>query len=345
MTMHRRGFVAPLARWLTACALTATALQPAVAQPVDLKFAVFTPPDGTLVKNVLVPWVEELNAALQGTAKVRLYAGGALGRDPAQQFKLVRDKVADISYVVMGYTPGEFPDATMFELPFLFKDSTEGSIAHWRLYQRGQLAGYERAKLLGAFAIPQQSMHTKSPLARLDDLKGMRIRSAGRVQSETIELLGASAVTGIAVPGAAEAISRGVVDGTLSDWNGMVAFRIGDVAKHHYEVPLGTASAGVFMNLDAYNALPPAARAAIDKLGGEALSRRHGVAFDARYREAFEAARARNDHHFVIPSSAELDAVKTRLAPVTKQWLAERDGRQKLLDDARAIVEQLRKGP
>lgn len=343
MTMHRRGFVARLGRWSAACVLPAAALHPAVAQPVDLKFAVFTPPDGTLVKSVLGPWVEELNVALQGTAKVRLYASGALGRDPTQQFKLVRDKVADLSYVVLGYTPGEFPGSSLFELPFLFENATEGSVAHWRLHQRGLLAGYERAKLLGAFVVPPQSLHTKAPLARLDDLKGMRIRSAGPIQSASIELLGGTAVTGIPVPGVAEAISRGVVDGAMSDWNGIVAYRIGDVAKNHYELPLGSSGGGVFMNLDVYNALPPAARAAIDKLSGESLSRRYGAAFDARYRENFEAARTQSDQRIVIPSGAEREAVKVRLKPVTTQWLDGGAGRGKLLDEAQSILNDLRK--
>jgi hypothetical protein len=64
-----------------------------------------------------------------------------------QQFKLVRDRVADIAYVVMGYTPGEFPDSTIFEMPFLVENSLEGSLAHWRMVERGLLRGYDKAKV------------------------------------------------------------------------------------------------------------------------------------------------------------------------------------------------------
>jgi TRAP-type C4-dicarboxylate transport system substrate-binding protein len=146
------------------------------------------------------------------------------------------------------------------------------------------------------------------------------------------------------VPGVAEAISRGVVDGTLSDWNGIVAFRIGDAAKHHLDVPLGTAAAGVFMNLDVYNALPAAAKAVFDKLGGAELSRRHGVEFDRQYRQNLDATRTKPDHTITFPSAAERAAIKTKLHPVTTRWIEEGPDRRKLYDATVSIVEALRKG-
>jgi len=331
---------------LTALALCAALLAPlpAAAQAPALKFAAFPPPPGALVQDVLTPWVKAVNEELKGAATVRLFAGGTLGRDPVQQFKLVRDKVADIAYVVMGYTPGEFPDSTIFELPFLVESSLEGSLAHWRLVERGLLRGYDKAKFLGAFSIPPQSLHTNFKLARIEDLKGQKIRSAGPYQSATIELLGGTAVSGIPVSGAAEAVSRGVVQGVLSDWNGMVAFRIGDAAKHHYELPFGTAAAGVFMNLEAWNALSAQAKAAIDKHSGAALSRLHGVEFDKRYRENLEKTKPLKDHSFVFPSAAEREAVKRRLQPITDKWIQENPEGRKRYDAMVSTLEDVRKG-
>ena len=338
MKLHFKGLLCSLAVAAGACA-------PAIATAqTELKFAVFPPAEGALVKDVLAPWVEEINAAMGGAARVRMFAGGTLGRDPAQQYKLVRDKVADIAYVVMGYTPGEFPGASIFELPFLVESSVEGSVAHWRMHERG-LIKYDKVKFLGGFAIPPQSLHSKQKLAKLDDLKGQKIRSAGPYQSMAIETLGGTAVSGIPVPGVAEAVSRGVVDGTLSDWNGIIAFRIGDAAKNHFELPLGTAAAGIFMNLDAWNALPPAAKAAIEKASGEVLSRRHGVEFDNRGKQNFATIKARSEHTIVIPTAAERESAKTRLQPVTAKWLSEDAAeRTKLYDGTRAILEEIRKG-
>ena len=327
-------------------ALFAALLLPlgASAQGPELKFAAFPPPPGALVQDVLTPWVKAVNDELKGAATVRLFAGGTLGRDPVQQFKLLRDRVADIAYVVMGYTPGEFPDSTIFELPFAVESSLEGSVAHWRLVERGLLRGYDKAKFLAGFSIPPQSIHTNFKLASIDDLKGRRIRSAGPYQSAAIELLGGTAVSGIPVSGAAEAISRGVVEGVLSDWNGMVAFRIGDAAKFHLEVPIGTAAAGVFMNLDAWNALPASAKAVIEKHSGLALSRLHGVEFDKRYHANLEKTKPMKDHSFVFPSAAERDAIRKRLQPITDRWIADNPEGRKRYDALTAAVEDVRKG-
>ena len=332
-------------RW-SVLVLAAALLSPAASwpQPVELKFASFPPPPGALNRDVLGPWVKDVNEALKGSAVVRLFPGGTLGRDPVQQFKLMRDRVADIAYVVMGYTPGEFPDSTIFELPFLIENSLEGSLAHWRMVERGLLRGYDKAKFLGAFSIPPQSLHTSFKLARIEDLKGQKIRSAGPYQSAAIELLGGTAVSGIPVSGAAEALSRGVVQGVLSDWNGMIAFRIADAAKFHFEVPIGTAAAGVFMNLDAYNALPAQAKAAVDKLSGAALSRLHGVEFDKRYRENFEKTRPQQEHSFVIPTAAEREAIKRRLQPITDKWIQENPEGRKRYDAVVSILDEIRKG-
>jgi TRAP-type C4-dicarboxylate transport system substrate-binding protein len=314
------------------------------AQAPELKFSTFPPPAGALNRDLLTPWIKEVNTALGGMASIRLYPGGTLGRDPVQQFKLVRDRVVDIAYVVMDYTPGDFPDSNLFELPFVAESSLEGSVAHWRMYERGLLRGYDKGKFLAGFMIPPQSLHTTGKLPNLAALKGQKVRAAGVYQAATVEVLGATPVTGITIAAAAEALSRGVVQGVLSDWNGMVAFRIGDAAKNHYELPLGAAAAGVFMNTDSYNALPPKARAILDKYSGEALSRQHGVEFDRQYKENMDKARTQPDHVFVIPNAAERDEVKRRLQPVVDRWAKDNPEGRKRLEALSTIVGDIRKG-
>ena len=226
----------------------------------------------------------------------------------------------------------------------MVESSLEGSVAHWRMFERGLLRGYDKAKFLGGFTIPPQSLHTTFKLNRIDELKGVKVRSAGPYQSAAIELLGGTAVAGIPVSGAAEALARGVVQGVLSDWNGMVAFRIGDAAKNHYEIPIGSAAAGVFMNLEAYNALSPQARAAIDGASCALLSRRHGIEFDKRYRENLDKTKPMKEHHFVFPPEAERDAIRKRLEPVTERWIKDNPEGRKRYDALVAILEELRKG-
>jgi TRAP-type C4-dicarboxylate transport system substrate-binding protein len=330
-----------------AVALACAALLLAAAQPraeTVLKFAAFPPPRGALVEDVLAPWTKAVNAALKGMVEVKLFPGGALGRNPVQQYKLTTDKVVDIAYIVMGYTPGQFPDATIFELPFLVHSSLEGSLAHWRAFEKGLMRGYGDVKMLGLFTIPPQSLQTKFPVQTIADLKGRKIRAAGPYQSAALEILGAVPVSGIAVPAVAEAASRGVVEGTLSDWNGMYSFRLIGITKHHFEVPLGTAAAGIAMNKESFASLPEKARAAIDRLSGEAMSRTHGVEFDKRYRENLARAKKDKSQVFVFPTAERLAELETKLHPVTESWIKGNPDGQKRYDALKAIIAGVRKG-
>ncbi len=326
-----------------ACAVTLLAAAQPRAETV-LKFAAFPPPRGALIEDVLGPWTKAVNAELKGVVEVKLFPGGALGRNPVQQYKLVTDKVVDIAYVVMGYTPGQFPDATVFELPFLVHSSLEGSVAHWRAFEKGLMRGYGDVKMLGLFTIPPQSLQTRFPVESIADLDGKKIRAAGPYQSAALKILGAVPVSGIAVPAVAEAVSRGVVDGTLSDWNGMYAFRLIGITKHHFEVPLGTAAAGIVMNKDSFAALPEKARAAIDKLSGEAMSRTHGVEFDKRYDENLARAKKDKSQVFVVPTDKRLDEIEAKLRPVTESWIKGNPEGQKRYDAIKGIIADIRKG-
>ena len=98
------------------------------------------------------------------------------------------------------------------------------------------------------------------------------------------------------------------------------------------------------MNLEAYNALPALARAAIDKHSGAALSRLHGVEFDKRYRENLEKMRPQKDHSFVFPAPAERDAIKARLQPITERWIQENPEGRKRYDAMTAVLDEIRKG-
>jgi len=122
-----RGTV--LASIATLASFTATA---SFAE-TTLRFASFEPPVAFLTKNVFTPWAKQVGDASKGTIKVKIYSGGTLGRSPAQQLKLVEDGVADIAWVIPGYTPGRFQEGTVGELPFLVQSSEAGSNAMWKL--------------------------------------------------------------------------------------------------------------------------------------------------------------------------------------------------------------------
>ena len=99
------------------CAIAMSAAPHAHAQPIKLKFAVFSPDTERLFNTVKKPFVAAVNAASGGTVQIELFPNGALGRAPQQQAQMVLDGVADIGFIVPPFTPGRFPDTEVMELP------------------------------------------------------------------------------------------------------------------------------------------------------------------------------------------------------------------------------------
>ena len=74
---------------------------------------------------------------------VEHYPGGTLGKGPVQQLSMVENSVTDIAEVVVAYTPGRFPELSVFELPFLVENNVEAGLAAMIMYEDGVLSDFD----------------------------------------------------------------------------------------------------------------------------------------------------------------------------------------------------------
>ena len=315
----------------------------AVAQTVTLKFASFEPPQAPITGSVFIPWAEEVGKASGGTLKIEMFAGGVLGRSPLQQLKLVQDGVADLTWTVPGYTPGRFDDCEVAELPFLISTASEGSLAMTRMHAKGMLAGFDELRLLLIGTVPANNVHSRVPVKTLADLKGKRLRIGSSQIAKLAEALGAVPVQ-IGGNQVAESLSRGVIDGSLNEWNFVATFKIDEVARHHLVAPMGTVAVMVPMLKSRYDSLPAQARAALDKHSGEALARRFGAVVD----KASEATRGRvaksGKNTVTVVQGAELEAWKKAVEPVTAAWRGAKPKNEQLYQAMTAELASARTG-
>lgn len=191
-------------RMILAAAFTGLAAVPLSAETV-LRFSSFEPPVAFITSQILTPWAEEVSQASEGTLHIEMYPGGTLGRDPATQLNLVLSGVADIAWIVPGYTPGRFDQATVTELPFLVPSAEAGSVAAARMLDRGVWSGggFDDVKVLGLFVTSPGHLASTSPVNELGDVAGLSIRGAGPVLLGTGAALGGTPVGGISGPGLA----------------------------------------------------------------------------------------------------------------------------------------------
>lgn len=339
MTLTRlRAFM-----FATVAALAAVTLGAgqSAAEPTVLKYGWFGPPTEPTYAQSMAPFGEKVTADSNGTVKIEMYPGGSLGRDPSAQVKYLQDGVLDISYIIPSYTPGRFPDNAVFELPGLFRDATEATRVMWSLYEKGMLRGYEDLHVLQLAVTYPNLIHTADPVASLDDLDGLKLRVSGPTAGDAVRALSATPV-GIPVTQGAEAITRGVLDGTVQDWNTYAAFRLADVAKHHLGVRMGQAPMLVAMTKERWDSLPDEAKAAFEKHAYEKLSLEVAALHDSitdKWR-----ARVKDETGHVM---TELDEEATAsfnaaVEPVIQDWASKHDRGEELLKAVRAELEAIR---
>ena len=87
--------------------------QPAKAVET-LKILSYLPPASVTVKEILTPFIQQVEAATKGEIKFQTYWGGSLGRDPEKQYKLLVDGIGDVVWMSNYLQGGQFPDE---ELP------------------------------------------------------------------------------------------------------------------------------------------------------------------------------------------------------------------------------------
>ncbi len=326
-----------------AVCVAALAVTSAQADIVVLKYGWMGPPTEPTYVRSMEPFGKALSKESNGAVRVDMYPGGTLGKDPNAQLKYVLDGVLDIAYIIPSYTPGRFPDNELFEMPGLFRNATEASVAMWRMYKKGMLRGYEGLHVIQLATTYPNLIHTKSRVKSLAELRGLKLRVSGSVAGDTVKALGAVPV-GLPVNSAAESVSRGVVDGTVQDWNTYAAFRLTDVAPMHVAVRMGQAPMLVAMTKVKYDSLPQAAKGALDKLAYEKLSRDVGALHDSITEQWRTRVKTEKGHvmlDLTEQQTAEFDAA---VKPVIDAWLAKDPKNKDLLAALQTELAAIRAG-
>lgn len=318
--------------------MTATAVH---AETTTLKFATFLPAQTPFVTQALEPWIADVEAASEGMVKIDLYAGASLVRHPDKYFDAVRAGIAEIGFIVGAYTPGQFPDERLLELPMSADDPYQGSVSMWRLYEQGMTRGYEELKVLGFLTNGPNALLLTEPVGELADVSGKKLRVSGSAQTDIVSALSGVPISNVPATQAAEGMSRGLVDGTLSTWTAAAAFRTDKVAKQAIEYPLGYTVIMIAMNKAAWEQLPEVAKSAFDQHSGEAFSARMGTVetkLNSGMRSRFAAD---GEREIRTLDDAEREEWNALFQPVIDTWLDQTDGARERYEALQSIRKEV----
>ena len=314
------------------CCLAGVAL--GQTTPIKLKFSIFSPDKEITYQTVFKPFADAVNKETNGAVEIELFHNGALGRSPLQQAQMVLDGVADMAWIIASYTPGRFQENEVFELPGLFRDLQEATLVFTRLVGSGKIKGYEDFYPIALFGTAPYSLHARTPINSIADIKGKKIRTSGALEGETIKALGAVPI-GMPVTEVPEAVSRGTIDGTTSHPAPLVDFGISKVTSHHYFTRLGVVPLTVLMNRKKFESLPKSAQDAISKYSGEWTAARFNQYVGDYNEKVIKDLQADPKRKVVLPTQAERDAMQPAFKSVIDTWVAKSPRHRELL----ALVE------
>ncbi|MFA6266355.1 MAG: TRAP transporter substrate-binding protein DctP [Pseudolabrys sp.] len=321
------------------------ALLPAVAsaEPIKLKLAYFSSDRSHLYLSGAKPFVDAVNAEGQGRVEIEVYLNGKLGADLTKQSQLVLDGRADIAYVVHPYERSSFPDSSVIELPGLYRDGRQGTLAFAHLVAAGIMRGYDDFFVIGAFASEPESIHLRPRAASLADLKGKRIRTNNETETAILKQLGATPAF-LPINEAADAISSGKIDGALVPPVPMVEFGIGRVATNHYFLRTTCVPQALLMSRKKFDSLPGDVQALIRKYSGDWFTRNYIRINEASTLVVMNQLESDPHRKVVFPTPADLLTADAIFKSIVDGYAAGSSHNSDLVAAARAEVAKLRQG-
>lgn len=316
----------------------------ALAQTVTLRLHQMLPPQATIPAKALIPWAQKVEAESGGKIKVQLFHAMQLGGAPPQLFDQAKDGIVDLTWTVLGYTPGRFNKTEVFELPFMSGSAEQSSRAIQEYVEKFAADEFKDVKLIAVHTHGPGLFHTKAPVTGLESLRGMKVRGGSRVINNMLTKLGATPV-GMPVPAVTEALSKGVIDGTTIPWEVTPALKVSELVKNHTTFAgkegLYTQTFAFSMNKASYDKLPPDLKAVIDKNSGVETAAMFGRAMDEGDKAGLAIAQ-RAGNNIVALDLAETQRWRRTAATVETDWVNEMKGKNidgaKLVSEARGLI-------
>ena len=334
-------------RSLLKTALAAAALcagGQALAQTVTLRLHQMLPAQATIPAKAIVPWAQKVEKESNGRIKVQIFNAMQLGGTPPQLFDQAKDGVVDLTWTVLGYTPGRFNKSEVFELPFMSGSAEKSSRAFQEYVEKFAADEFKDVKLIAVHTHGPGLFHSKEPITGLEALRGMKIRGGSRIISNMLTKLGATPV-GMPVPAVTDALSKGVIQGTTIPWEVTPSLKVTELVKNHTTFAgtegLYTQTFAFSMNKAAYEKLPADLKKVIDANSGIETAAMFGRAMD----EGDVAGRAiaeKAGNRIVALDIIETQRWRRTASSVETDWVAEMktkgiDG-AKLASEARALI-------
>ncbi len=315
--------------------LTATSALSAGAKPTKLTFSIFFPPTHGQTKAAM-DWAKEIEKRTDNKVQISVFAGGTLTKAPQCYSGAVKG-ISDLGFSLFAYTRGRFPVMAAVDLPMGYADGKVASRVAQEFAKAFKPKELSDVKVLYLHAHGPGLLHTKKPVKKLEDLKGMKIRATG-LSAKIVKALGGVPV---AMPqgGTYEALKKGVVEGTFGPMEVLKGWKQAEVVKYTTECySVGyTTTFFVVMNLDKWKALPADIKKIFDEMSDK-YTDVHGKVWDSTDQEGRKYTLSLGNE---IISLSDEESARWRKAvePVINDYIANTPDGDKYVKKIRELME------
>lgn len=314
--------------------LTATSALSSGAKPTKLTFSIFFPPTHGQTKAAM-DWAKEIEKLTNNKVQITVFPGGTLTKAP-QCYDGVVKGISDLGFSLFAYTRGRFPVMAAVDLPMGYTSGKVASSVAQEFAKTFKPKELSDVKVLYLHAHGPGLLHTKKPVKKLEDLKGMKIRATG-LSAKIVEALGGVPV---AMPqgDTYEALKKGVVEGTFGPMEVLKGWKQAEVIKYTIECySVGyTTTFFVVMNLDKWNALPAEIKKVFDEVSDK-YTDVHGNVWDSTDQEGRTYTQSLGNE-IISLSDEESARWRNAVEPVINDYIANTPNGDKYVEKIRELM-------
>jgi TRAP-type transport system periplasmic protein len=312
-------------------------------QAKELKLAYFMSPKHHMNRNAFTPFAQHVKKESGGDLTVKLFPAGQLGKGPVAQYKRAIEGVADITFIIQGYTATIFPRTVLLNAPGVGKSAEEITKKAWAIFDDHLAVEYKKVKLLGLWANSPTSLITKKKINSIADLKGLKVRTPPGDFAGALYASWGAVPVALPISKTFNSFNTGVVNAVAvgaaalySPWN------LGGPGTHVLDNVPGLGSAfGMIMNPKTWDGLNSKQKAAVNSIAGTKFSMMGASSFGNDDRKGLVRAKAGEGVTFSdVPESAT-GAFQAGVKTVVDKVIADLQSRG--ISDAREIYTKLSK--
>jgi TRAP-type C4-dicarboxylate transport system substrate-binding protein len=292
---------------------------------IKLTYSNFFPP--THLNSILAErWIKEVTTRTNGAVDIGYFPGGSLTA-AAKVYDGVVTGISNIGMSVISYTSGRFPASELVEMPHGYTSGYVATMVANDFYNKFKPAELKDVHVLYFHAHgPGIVFTTKTPVRKLEDMKGLVLRSTG-VGAKIATALGASGYAA-AQNEALELMSKGVIQGSLSPREVLEGWKQAEVVKYVtgcYDIGY-TANMYVVINQKDWDALPANVQKAMTDVSNEWIEK-HAMVWTYYDQSAMDYFRTFPDREVITLPSDEMARWVEKVKPLVEQYLADLKGK------------------